>query len=84
MAELSKLKGQMQEILNDKIGFKLKLEEQRERLDMLTTENQHLKEKVTDLEEDNKQLRRNAKSLQNQLKASTDLQGAMEKAKQDN
>lgn len=30
----------MQEILQDKIGFKLKLEEQRERVELLAVENQ--------------------------------------------
>ena len=44
----------MQEILEDKIGYKLKLEEQKERLEMLSIENQNLKEKVGDLEVDAK------------------------------
>jgi len=33
------MKGKLNEILQDKIGFKLKLEEQRERVEMLTVEN---------------------------------------------
>jgi predicted nuclease with TOPRIM domain len=56
------MKGTMQEILQDKIGFKLKLEEQRERLEMLSTENHHLKDKVTDLEADIKDHRKTIKS----------------------
>ena len=48
------MKSKMQEILEDKIGYKLKLEEQKERLEMLSIENQNLKEKVGDLEADAK------------------------------
>ena len=45
----------MQEVLQDKISFQLKLEEQRERLEMLSVENHNLKEKVIELEEDGKE-----------------------------
>lgn len=55
------MKQKMQEILQDKIGFKLKLEEQRERLEMLTTENHNLKERVGDLEADGKDMRKTIK-----------------------
>ena len=44
----------MQEIIEDKIGFKMKVEEQKERIEMLALENQHLKEKVGELEEEAK------------------------------
>jgi uncharacterized protein YPO0396 len=57
------MKGKLNEILQDKIGFKLKLEEQRERVEMLTVENQQLKEKVSELEDDAKQHRKTIKSL---------------------
>jgi hypothetical protein len=39
------LKQQMQEVIQDKIAFKLKLEEQKEKLEMLLQENLNLKEK---------------------------------------
>jgi predicted nuclease with TOPRIM domain len=42
----------MQEILQDKIGFKVKLEEQRDKLEMLVVENATLKEKIQALEDD--------------------------------
>ena len=37
----------MQEVLSEKIAFKLKLEEQREKLEMVVLENGNLKEKIT-------------------------------------
>lgn len=48
----------MQEVVQDKIGFKLKLEEQREKMEMLVVENADLKKKVADLEDDTKRLRK--------------------------
>ncbi len=38
----------MQEVVQDKIGFKLKLEEQREKLEMLIIENTDLKKNSAD------------------------------------
>lgn len=49
--------------MSDKIGFKIKLEEQKERVEMLAVENQNLKDKVTELEDDARQARKNLKSL---------------------
>ena len=44
------MKNQMQEILQDKISFKLRLEEQKEKLDMIGQENSILKERLHDME----------------------------------
>jgi cell division septum initiation protein DivIVA len=51
---------------------------------MLATENQHLKDKVSGLEEECKQHRRTIKALQTQVKSLGDLQQAIDKALQDN
>ena len=40
----------MQEVIGEKIQYKLKLQEQTEKLDMLIEENRNLKDKVNDLE----------------------------------
>lgn len=48
----------MQEILGEKIQFKLKLQEQTDKLEMLIEENKNLKDKVNELEADNKGLRK--------------------------
>lgn len=71
----------MQEVLQDKISFQLKLEEQRERLEMLSVENHNLKEKVIELEEDGKQHRRTIKNQNQQLTQYKDIQITFEKAK---
>ena len=47
----------MQEVLQEKISIKLKLEEQREKLEMIVIENANLKEKITELENDKKTLK---------------------------
>ena len=57
------IKQQMQEVVQDKIGFKFKLEEQREKMEMLVVENAELKKKVTDLEDDTKRFRKQVKQL---------------------
>jgi hypothetical protein len=48
----------MQDIIQDKIAFKLKVDEQKDKLELLAQENTNLKEKVTDQEEDIKRLRK--------------------------
>ena len=64
------MKAKMHEILEDKIGFKLQVEEQRERVSMLSTENQSLKDKVVALEQELKQTRLGLKSAKEELKKS--------------
>jgi hypothetical protein len=39
IAEHTQMKSKMQEIIEDKIGFKIKVEEQKERIEMLALEN---------------------------------------------
>ncbi len=52
LTDSKSLKQQMQEILQDNIGFKVKLEEHRDKLEMLVVENATLKEKIQALEDD--------------------------------
>ena len=54
-------------MLQDKISYKLKCEQQRERSEMLALENQQLKDKVGELEEEGKTHRKNVKGLQAQV-----------------
>ncbi len=70
----------MQEVVQDKIGFKLKLEEQREKLEMLVIENVDLKKRALDYEDEAKRLRKQAKQLQGQLDLQDDFKLQLEKA----
>ncbi len=52
LADYQNVKSKMEEILNDKIAFKIKYEDQCERLQLFAGENQVLKEHTAELEED--------------------------------
>lgn len=70
--ESGQMKAQLNEVLSDKIEFKVKLEEQRDRLEMLVNENQQLKEKVASAEEEirnQKKLVKNLEGVQTGLEA---------------
>ena len=69
----------MQDVLQDKIGYKLKLEEQREKLEMLVVENANLKEKVTDQEDEIKRQRKQVKQLQAQMDQQEDFKLQLDK-----
>ncbi len=73
----------MQELLDDKIGYKLRLEEQRERLEMLAVENQQLKERMQELEGDSRQLRANLKQAKTDGRGLEEAKQSMEKIKTD-
>lgn len=49
--------------MSEKISFKIKLEEQKEKLDMIVTENSNLKEKINNQEDEIKNLKKKIKSL---------------------
>ena len=66
MTDYTSIKSKMQEVLQDKIQYKMKLEEQRERSEMLATENQSMKERVAEIEEEARGLRKQIKGLQAQ------------------
>jgi predicted nuclease with TOPRIM domain len=53
----------MQEVIQDKIDFKVKLEDQRERAEMLATENAGLKDRINEVEEEARQMRKQSKQL---------------------
>lgn len=63
----------MQEVVQDKISFKLKLEEQREKLEMLVVENADLKKRSMDYEDESKRLRKQVKQLQGQMDLQDDF-----------
>lgn len=69
----------MQEVLQDKIGFKVKLEEQRDKLEMLVVENATLKEKVQQLEDDCKRVKNQVKKLNLQLDQASEAKILLEK-----
>lgn len=73
----------MQEVVQDKISFKLKLEEQREKLEMLVVENADLKKRSMDYEDESKRLRKQVKHLQGQLDLQDDFKLQLEKATQE-
>ena len=74
------MKTKMQEVIQDKINFKLKLDEQKDRLDLITTENANLKERLASVDEDAKQHRRTIKQLQTQAKNFHEMQQTFERA----
>jgi predicted nuclease with TOPRIM domain len=51
--------------VQEKISFKVKLEEQREKLEMIANENGTLKEKFSQQEEEIKSLKKRIKTLNN-------------------
>lgn len=57
------MKSKMQEVVQDKMNFKLKLDEQKDRLEGLAEENRQLKVKVTDMETEAREGRKMVKSL---------------------
>ena len=61
------IKSKMQEVVQDKIDFKVKLEDQRERAEMLATENAGLKDRINEVEEEARQMRKQGKQLTSQL-----------------
>jgi predicted nuclease with TOPRIM domain len=65
LQDYTAIKAKMQEVIQDKVGYKVKLEEQRERAEMLATENAGLKERITEVEEESKQFRKQIKQLNN-------------------
>jgi len=63
----------MQGVIQDKIDFKVKLEDQRERAEMLATENAGLKDRINEVEEEARQMRKQSKQLNSQLNQIKDL-----------
>lgn len=63
----------MQEVVQDKIDFKVKLEDQRERAEMLATENAGMKDRINEVEDEAKQMRKQNKQLNSQLNQLKDL-----------
>ena len=62
-AEIASLKKQLQEVVDDRISLKMKLEEQRERLEAHLTEAQALKDRLAIAEEQAKYASRIEKQL---------------------
>lgn len=77
------LKSKMQEILEDKITFKLQVEEQKERLSMLVVENQTLKDKVQGMDQELKQTRLSLKGAKTDSKALEDKTASCDKLRGD-
>ena len=62
--EIASLKSQLQEVIDDRINFKMKLEDQREKLELMVSENGSLKEKGLQAEEEVRTLLRKIKTLE--------------------
>lgn len=83
MTDYISMKSKMQEILQDKQQYKLRCEEQRERSEMLATENSQLKERLGELEEEAKAHKKTLKAMQVQGAQAKDLQALVDKARVD-
>lgn len=81
--EREAIKQQMQEVVQDKIGFKVKLEEQREKLEMLVAESAELKKRASEYEDHKKQLKSQIKQLQGQLDLREDCKLQAERSQQE-
>ena len=71
----------MTEVLQEKISYKLNIEEQRERLEMLVKENFNLKDKVTEQEDEIKKFKKEVKEKVKQLKENESAREIYEKTK---
>eukprot|EP00347_Sterkiella_histriomuscorum_P018330 403345918 len=77
------IQAQLSEVLQQKLDSQMKLEEGRNKTEMLVVENATLKEKVGTLDEDTKRLRKQNKQLQGQLDLQEDYKLQHEKASQE-
>ncbi|CDW82092.1 viral a-type inclusion protein repeat containing protein [Stylonychia lemnae] len=77
------IQNQLQEVLQQKLDFQMKLEEGRNKTEMLVVENATLKEKVSNLDEEIKRLRKQIKQLQGQNDLQEDYKLQHEKAQQE-
>lgn len=59
----------MDKAINEKINFKIQLDEKREKVEIVNEENTSLRTKVKEIEEENKKYRKQVKSMTKELEA---------------
>ncbi len=77
--ELKRAQLETQNAVSEKLQGRLKVEEQKEKIDMLVIENNNLKEKIHEQEDDIKRFKKEIKKFQQQIEDETKTKELLEK-----